>query len=365
MTGEQLILGAVSDVVIVCPRVEGHRLSYVRLLVSHARRDGRSVLVVLPPGSAASPEFETHLAGRRLDFDVREIQSFDPASVQALIDEASGGLLVFPDGDEVVRLLAQRKLRAHGAKLSVLMMRPRGQASSPVRRTVASAAKAMMRWAARGQRGVQVYSLAPSTARSLTRNEVGDPIDFHPVMSEVRALRAAWNTGSPSEASWFGIVGAITARKNIDLVAEALSTVPAHTGLVIAGAAEVDEEVISDWVAPMIKAGRPVVRMNHRLTDTELDNVVAAIDVAVVAHSNDGPSGIMGKAAAAGKYVLAAGAPTLRREILKSPELGVWAKLTSTSLATAATKVVRLSPRTSMDEQTIGGFFCSRLLREQ
>ncbi len=357
--------GATTDVVIVCPRVEGHRLSYVKLLVLRARDEGRSVLLVLPPGASTSPDFETHLAGLRLEFKVREVRDFGPAGVQALIDEASGGLLVFPDGDEVVRSLALRNLRTRGVRMSVVMMRPRGQSSFPVRRAVGSIAKAAMRWVARRNRGVRVYSLVPSTVRSLKQNEVRDPIDFHPVMSDARALRAAWDSGASSETLWFGIVGAITARKNIDLVAEALCMTPARIGLVIAGAAEVDEDVISGWTAPMVRAGRPVVRLEQRLTDTELDNIMAAIDVAVLAHSNDGPSGIMGKAAVAGKHVLAAGAPTLRHEILKNTGLGVWAKLTPSSLAAAAAEVVRLSPRTSMRDQADSRSFCARLLREQ
>ncbi len=40
---------------------------------------------------------------------------------------------------------------------------------------------------------------------------------------------------------------------------------------------------------------------NHRrVSDEELDSIIASLDVAVIAHSNDGPSGIMGKADLAG-----------------------------------------------------------------
>lgn len=325
--------------VIVCPRIEGHRLSYVRLLVSRAVECGRSVEVLAPSGTGESPEYSLHLGAHSANVRLREMGAFTAPALQRVLEEQPRATFIFPDGDDVVRLLAMRKLRPAGTLVSVLSMRPRGQSQVYAKRFLETAAKALIRWIASLHRGVKVFSLVPSTAASLTALEVRDPIEFSPGESV-----PVWRLNDPSRL-WFAIVGAITPRKNIDLVARALAQLDAGVGLVIAGFSEVDESVITEWTAPMRSVGQPVVRVARRLGDEELDAVIASADVAVIAHSNDGPSGIMGKADVAGRHVLAAGAPTLRRELRMNPGLGVWTQLTVPALARGAKRVLRMPAR--------------------
>lgn len=334
-------------------------MSYVRLLVSRAVECGETVEVIAPTGTRDAPELSLHLGEYLANIELREVDDFAAASVQSLLDERPGATFIFPDGDDTVRLLAMRRLRSAGAAVSVLMMRPLGQSPGVFKRLLESAAKTAMRGLARMHRGVQVFSLVPSTTASVGAFEVRDPIEFGPGTSA-----PAWRVANPSLV-WFGIVGAITSRKNIDLVARALVHLGPEVGLVIAGASEVGEATIEEWTAPMRAAGQTVVRIDRRLSDEELDSVIGSIDVAVIAHSNDGPSGIMGKADVAGKRVLAAGAPTLRRELRMNPDLGVWTPLTVPALANGAKRLLSM-PERHEPAQTLEsrGAFARALRRE-
>lgn len=328
--------------VIVVPRIEGHRLSYVRLLVTRATECGVAVELLAPHGTRESPEYDLHLGEHSSHITLNELPSFSAASLQAVLNERPGATFIFPDGDDVVPLLATRKLRPVDSQVSVLMMRPRGQAARVGKRILETVAKTLMRSVARSAKRVEVFSLVPSTTPSLRAGEIRDPIEYAP-----GAAFLDWPRVDPSVA-WFGVVGAITSRKNIRLVALALAQLDAEVGLVVAGASEMEESKITEWLAPLRLAGRPVIRINRRLSDEELDTVISSIDVAVIAHTNDGPSGIMGKADIAGKRVLAAGAPTLRRELRANPDLGVWSKLTVDSLSRGARTILTMrSPRKS------------------
>lgn len=325
--------------VIICPRIEGHRLSYVRLLVSRAVECGETVEILAPTGTRDAPEFALHLGEHIATIQLREVDDFTAASLQSFLNERPGGMFIFPDGDDAVRLLAVRKLRPAGAAMSVLMMRPLGQSRRSFKRVLESAAKKVMRGLARTHRGVQIFSLVPSTTASVGSCEVRDPIEFNP-----GASLPDWRSADPS-LLWFGVVGAITSRKNVDLVSRALAQLGPEVGLVVAGASEVEESTIEEWTAPMREAGQSVVRINRRVSDEELDSIIASLDVAVIAHSNDGPSGIMGKADVAGKRVLAAGAPTLRRELRMNTDLGVWTALNASALADGARLLLSLPAR--------------------
>ncbi len=345
--------------VIICPRIEGHRLSYVRLLVSRAVECGEPVEILAPPGTRDAPEFSLHLGDHVASIQLRELENFTAASLQDLLNERPAGMFIFPDGDDAVRLLAVRRLRPAGAAMSVLMMRPHGQSRRSFKRVLESAAKKVMRGLARSHRDVQVFSLVPSTTVSVGVWEVRDPIEFNP-----GASIPDWRSADPS-LLWFGIAGAITSRKNVDLVSRALAELGPEVGLVVAGASEVDESTIDEWTAPMRKVGQSVVRINRRLSDEELDSIIASIDVAVIAHTNDGPSGIMGKADLAGKRVLSAGAPTLRRELRMNPDLGVWTELSAPALADGARLVLSMPARREPGQLRGSRDVFSRVLRRE
>ena len=105
-------------------------------------------------------------------------------------------------------------------------------------------------------------------------------------------------------------------------------------------------------LAPLRAGGITVRLVDRVLTDIELDSAVVAADCLVLAHSNEGPSGLVGKAAAAGTRVLAAGAASLKTAAAALPDTATWCPLTPSTLAQALTTCAgqpRPAPRAGLD----------------
>jgi hypothetical protein len=110
-----------------------------------------------------------------------------------------------------------------------------------------------------------------------------------------------------------GILGAISDRKNVPMVAEAVSRLGGDTRLLLAGQLT---QFVRDWLAeqPPEILDALIVRDEY-LSNESLDAYVAACDVVSIAQDNNGPSGIMGKTLAAGVPVLTAGSRVREREL--------------------------------------------------
>lgn len=346
-------------VVIICPRIQGHRLSYTRLLLEGAAQSGRSGIVVAPAHTAASSEYALHISAPGVAHRLRTVETFDDRTLQAVIDEHEHATIIFPDGDDMVFPLARRALVPRTNQMNVLVMRPDGQSHNHARRLAATLAKRALRLVARRRGRVTVFTLASATAARVSRTEVRDPVQFAPDDTLVESYRSRWAAVAPPGTRWFGIVGALTQRKNVGLVAKALAAAPG-AGLILAGHAEDGEETVNTWVEPLRAAGMPVVRIDGHLSEAQLDSVIGALDVVVLAHSNEGPSGILGKAAAAGRRVLASGAASLRRDLRQNPSLGLWVPLEVSELTHAASAFARWDRAT--DVRAYGGEFADRLL---
>lgn len=327
------------ELVVVCQRTTGHRLSYARLLLAEAARDGFNCRLVMPSGGAGGEDYETHIDPAAMPHSVDTHDDYSPSGVQKLIDNYNRALIVFPDGDDLVPMLAFLRLRTRRNVLSVLVMRPSGQASATVKRRAVSLAKAVLRTIARARPRVSIFTLTSASQRAVGAWEVKDPIEFRPDPSAVTRLRAEWEGAFPRVTTWLGIVGAITPRKNVSLVLDAVGISGHEVGLVVAGSESDMGNELSEVALRAKRHAIPYVRIEGRLSDVALDSTVAAIDVAVLAHSNEGPSGILGKAAAAGRVIMAAGAQSLRRELSENPRLGMWSTLDAPSMATTISRL--------------------------
>jgi glycosyltransferase involved in cell wall biosynthesis len=125
------------------------------------------------------------------------------------------------------------------------------------------------------------------------------------------AIRA--ELGLPAARPLVGVFGALSARKNVPLIAAAIKRSGTDAGLVLAGAVE---PAVHDWLAGLDAVGRARVHVRDGfLPDDLLDRYVAAVDVVPLALTNNGPSGIMGKALAAGVPVVTAGSRVRAREV--------------------------------------------------
>jgi hypothetical protein len=96
------------------------------------------------------------------------------------------------------------------------------------------------------------------------------------------------------------------------------------------------------------------------LSDSELDSAIASVAVVAIAHSSEGPSGILGKAAASGVAVAAAGAVSLKEDIERL-SAGTWAPLTPEAFAKALQHAVAF-PRAANAGLANGRDFASSLM---
>ncbi len=149
------------------------------------------------------------------------------------------------------------------------------------------------------------------------------------------ALRA--ELGLPPDRRLVGIFGLISERKNARLVFEGLRRRPASTPTCCSPG--VIEPEVQAWIEALPPEQKERIRTFHGFLDnTLLDKLIAAVDVAPIALTNNGPSGIMGKALAAEVPVVSAGSAVRARE-LRATDGGELAELESGSLAAAIQRV--------------------------
>jgi glycosyltransferase involved in cell wall biosynthesis len=136
--------------------------------------------------------------------------------------------------------------------------------------------------------------------------------------------------GLPLDRKLVSIVGAISIRKCVPMVAEAVERAGPDVDLLLAGT--IDDEMQA-WLDALPPAAR--TRVHTRLgflPDGEIDAYVAASDIVSLALLNPGPSGIQGKALLAGVPVLSAGS-RLREKEMAMYGAGVHVDLDPASLA--------------------------------
>ncbi|WP_225214525.1 hypothetical protein [Cellulomonas avistercoris] len=148
----------------------------------------------------------------------------------------------------------------------------------------------------------------------------------------------------PEGGKVVGVVGHITRRKNLDLIARALCLTPSVTALVVGGKFEPGElERCQESLAQLSDSGTTVHIVDRSLEDSELAWLIERTAVVVVAHSSEGPSGILGMCAAIGTPVAAAGARSLRGDVRRL-RCGTWSRLDELSLAEGIQAAERMRP---------------------
>ncbi|MDQ6523336.1 hypothetical protein RB608_06995 [Nocardioides sp. LHD-245] len=138
-----------------------------------------------------------------------------------------------------------------------------------------------------------------------------------------------------------GIFGVVNERKNARLVWEAMGEAGLDADLLLAG--PIAPEVLA-WAEalPPQERGRVIVRDGFLAGDV-LDRLVASVDVAPIILTNNGPSGIMGKALAAEVPVVTAGSRVRARELVAT-DAGEVAELDRASIGAAIARVFAYPP---------------------
>ncbi|MDQ0734047.1 hypothetical protein [Arthrobacter agilis] len=328
-------------VAIVEPNFTGHRLYYVRLLVEESTRRGDEVFVLLADGASSSDEFKHQLADLQGKFTLVSLrertQNLDVGRLGSIAADFKTDLIVVPDGDRVARAMAFSSKWKGPGNLSVLVLREKAQSDGFLGRAyLVNALKYLIhRWADRGRNAkIVLLKTALWTGKS-TLTTANDPVTMSATKTSIRQVRE--EIGLDSSRHWFSVLGFVDERKNLPLVARTLAQLDAQRiGFLVAGqCAPTALNSALPFIDLMRSNGGSVIVIDRMLSDLELDSVVSAVDTVIMAHSNDGSSGLFGKAAAAGTRIVAAGSKTLRNDIEDIPELGEWTRLDGTELAAA------------------------------
>lgn len=328
-------------VLVVEPNMDGHRFSYVSMLVAHCHSERIPVTVLTT--SAGKNDFldKTDLPSEpdwafltdRGRAGLREIETVS-RRLQAVT-------VVVPDGDRIALRLACRPVWRGSGQLRMIVMRWHAQrgryaALVPLKTHIRRAGFAVAETIPR----VTLLRLTSALkAGELRPGQIADPIEYQPTEAARRSLGESVILNP--ERFWFCVAGWLDARKNIELVLAALSTVASRTGcavgLLLAGR---QDPVITDQLTSVRPGNVEVTAINRHLTAAELDVAVESADCVILAHSNEGPSGILGKAAAAGTTVIAAGAKTLAADCRRLGPPAQWVELDKEALARAAEVVM-------------------------
>jgi glycosyltransferase involved in cell wall biosynthesis len=320
---------------------DGHRFYYVRLLAEAILAEGRRAVLVTTPDQRRSPQAEEFLSGLGSGFTVMDVPRADVRSATRLARSTGARRIVIPDGDlHLVHLLTRRGLRL--PHVTALVMREpvvrRGQAPGALARQWLKLATMTLA----GLRGsTRITVLKSSVWAGRSRFPVAqDPVTLAAGPQDVADVRARWDL--EGDRRWFAVVGAISARKNLPLVAEAFARVAGEgTGLFVGGRIVDDQLAEAEpHLAEARRKGAHVVVVDRMLEDVELDAAIAAVDCVVLAHSNEGPSGILGKAVMSGTRLIVAGASSLRRDAQAIPTHAAWTPLEADAMARAMAHAV-------------------------
>ncbi|MDN3496515.1 hypothetical protein QL996_11285 [Planococcus sp. APC 4015] len=334
-------------VLIVEPNPDGHRLYYVALLARWCRSNGLAVTLMTTPRATSSAEWALHMTGAEVTVEQRPADWFGIEDIARLAEQSHSALTVIPDGDRYLMPLVRGAWKS-GRRLSVLAMRPDAQNAGPrLARPIKGFVKKSLIVAAGLRRKVRVFALrSPLSSRRSPLRWVADPITLSGDDELVAAVRAQLH--SASSGYWVGVFGAIDPRKNLHLLAQALVSHP-EVGLLVAG--RIDETSAALARGPIDAyraAGGAFVHLEPPMDDAHFDSAICAVDCVVVAHSNEGSSGVASKAAAAGRRLVLSGARSLRRDARALGDQAAWVPLDTASIAQAVAAASTSAPPRSI-----------------
>ncbi|MFE4727234.1 hypothetical protein [Microbacterium sp. NPDC056736] len=260
------------------------------------------------------------------------------AEVAEMARTLDADITVIPDGDRYLWESIIHGWRGKG-RLNLLAMRPSAQPNGNwVREAAITGVKRLRLLAANCRAGVAAYALRSPLGRTPGLGKwVHDPVTLTATIDDVNRVRS--ELLDVADGHWVAVVGSITERKNLELVGRSLLGV---TGANLLLAGKIEPSALAKAHAALSDlrdAGVSVIQWNRPLTDREFDAVIGAVDCIVAAHTNEGPSGVVSKAAAAGTRLVLAGAHSLRRDAkILGRTRAYWCRLDTAELRAALVK---------------------------
>lgn len=323
-------------------------MMYCRLISELAATTPQRLILATSSDTLGSAEFRTHMHHLMQEIEIFDLGPLPETANMAFqrsilksIDELKSiyrdAKILVMEGDKFVLPLGLFRMR-HRRDITVLIMRApdfdRGINKAAMTSWIKRLGMAISRF-----RGVKVKVLAPALRAAPSYeyrgfSAVPDPVDLASTPESIERYRH--EVGVDDARVWIGVFGHISPRKNLDLVIDALGSCGATDyGLLVAG--KIDESELSRCSSSIRKfrdAGGEIIFDSRLLSDGDLDSAIGCVSVVAIAHSSEGPSGILGKAAAAGVNVAAAGALSLREDIDRL-RAGFWSPLTVDAFAQA------------------------------
>lgn len=344
--------------VIVDPDPAGHHLQAVANVARVAAETGRVVLLTLQ-GVEEWPSYGAYLGDLDFPLEVREVFPDRVMGSQAMIDAVAdlrtelartGGTVstvVLMDADQALKDWFWRgrrnRRRLFGPRVAgrVVLMLTRYPARARLTdpwlyklKLPKALLTALALLTGAAQRVVGFAGRDDLSAGALVKR-LRDPDVCEAHSRDRVALRE--RHGLPVDRQIVGVFGVISERRNVPLIWESMQAAGVDADLLLAGAQDDD---VRAWVEATAAANPGKVHIFDAFLPNQLiDELVAASDVAPIALTNNGPSGIMGKAIAAGVPVVTAGSVVRAAEV-KAAGCGLAAELTPASLGGAIKQVL-------------------------
>ncbi len=319
--GQTLVGGSTTaHILVVEPRHSGHLLLYVKLIAESALARGEQVSLALGPGVATSVEYAHHLA--TLDLPTYEIES--PAEISAcaaIANEIGATTVVVPHADEVLASAAIGKWKLKAQLVLLVTRDPRWEFPAPLRRVAKNVVKLFAADFASLRPYVTVVWLRQIGYRGVDPH-VEDPYVADGSLPEIQAAAATMrgSLGMSADRFWFVITGAITDRKHVPMVMDALSAIATDSehkrslGLALIGPLRFSDPVLRDRLEEQAKgSGLRLIIDDRELSNFEMNAAVSAADAVVMAYSTHSPNSTMVKAYAAGVRLVVAGPRSVRK----------------------------------------------------
>ncbi|MFL6022991.1 MAG: hypothetical protein ACJ72O_06590 [Marmoricola sp.] len=339
--------------VIVEPDPGGHRFQAVANVAAVAG-ETTDLILLTSAGASASEAFDVYLSETKfLAVDERFDQIYPSTDeiASAIAEKAREHdveTAVVMDADQALKrwwLVARRQFKGLARKPRVVLMLTRYPARvlwTDKRVLQLRVSKGVLSILARANGTAQHiagFAGRDDMSRGWVVRRARDPEICSAHSRDRVALRE--ELGLPADRTLVGIFGMMGPDKNPDMVFEALKLAGIDADLVLAGVLKPEVQAWVDGLDATDRA-RVIVRPGF-LSNDVLDKHVAAVDAVPIAQFHGGPSGIMGKAMAAGVPVVSAGSQVRAREMVAT-DSGENADLNAASIGAALQRVLARDP---------------------
>ncbi|MGJ9412780.1 hypothetical protein ACHAAC_08715 [Aeromicrobium sp. CF4.19] len=359
---------------LVEPSPSGHRFQTVAMVAEVLARTD-DVVVLTSAGAVEDPAHETflaHLEGVRVEGALDEEYPPTRTIVREVARRSAVGeadTVVVLDADQALKRWWWEAPRAFGLRRRprIVFMLTRYPARLDLtdvvgwRLRIPKATLAVLAMLSGSLRRVAGFAGRDDLSRGWIVKRTRDPARCGAHSRDRATLRE--RHGLPVDRRLVGIFGGVSERKHPDLVWDALVTSGLEADLVLGGGLS---ESVTAWIDSIRQSDRNrIVLRPGFLPDQDLDELVAAADAVALVMTNNGPSGIMGKALAAGVPVVTAGS-TVRASEVAATGGGESAAMTAESIGTALDRVLErggLAP-SRVPEATVEAYVAAMIGRD-